>query len=266
MDPINSLFPPLFPRQPRERLLCPPLIAPSPSRTHRTPLGRVPPLVAVPARCPAGGDTQGQTPGATPGPPRRLPVPPVPVQARPVPVAALPAVSGSSPAARSQIPPPPQEAGGAGGAAGPARPERCRSDAGEGWSRERRAMFFLFVITFIAITVLFLTFHILRKLCQDPVPPPAYRSPQGPAPPPPYRDPPGPAPPPPYRDPPGPAPPPLPLLPALPGLPSGAVPGGLEPPPYSEVTAKPFLYPLPPGPCPECGHNPAAEPPFTTRT
>ncbi|CAN8202382.1 unnamed protein product [Coccothraustes coccothraustes] len=115
-------------------------------------------------------------------------------------------------------------------------------------------MFFIVAITFIAITVLLLIFHILRQLCQDPVPPPAYRSPQGPPPAPPY------------RDPQGSVPPPLSLMPTLPSLPSAAIPAGLEPPPYSEVTAKPFLYPLPEGPCPECGHNPTAQPPFATRT
>ncbi|XP_053856422.1 actin nucleation-promoting factor WASL-like [Vidua macroura] len=115
-------------------------------------------------------------------------------------------------------------------------------------------MFFIVVITFIAITVLLLIFHIIRKLCQDPVPPPAYRCPQGPAPAPPY------------RDPQGSVPPALTLVPTLPILPSAAIPVGLEPPPYSEVTAKPFLYPLPGGPCPECGHNPAAQPRFPTRT
>nr|XP_032599661.2 WAS/WASL-interacting protein family member 2-like [Taeniopygia guttata] len=112
-------------------------------------------------------------------------------------------------------------------------------------------MFSITIITLVAITILLLTFHIIRELCQDPVPPPAYRSPQSPAPGPPHRDPRG-------------SVPPAPTL--LPPVPRAAVPAGPEPPPYSEVTAKPFLYPLLGGPCPECGHNPAAQPPFSTRT
>ncbi|XP_041872346.1 homeobox protein ESX1-like [Corvus kubaryi] len=116
-------------------------------------------------------------------------------------------------------------------------------------------MFFIIVITFIAITFLLLIFHLFRKLCQDPVPPPpptgARRAPCPPHPP---------------EIPRAPCRPPLTLMPTLPSLPSGAIPVGLEPPPYSEVTAKPFLYPLPQGPCPECGHMPTAQPPLTTRT
>ncbi|KAM4756946.1 uncharacterized protein ACIQIH_018848 isoform 2-T2 [Cyanocitta cristata] len=134
------------------------------------------------------------------------------------------------------------------------RPGKLSSAWTEGGLACSRAMFFIIVITFIAITFLLLIFHLFRKLCQDPVPPPAYRSPQGPMPAPPS------------RDPQSPVPPPLTLMPTLPSLPSGAIPVGLEPPPYSEVTAKPFLYPLPQGPCPECGHMPTAQPPLTTRT
>ncbi|XP_058676823.1 basic salivary proline-rich protein 1-like [Ammospiza caudacuta] len=65
------------------------------------------------------------------GPPEPVPVPfPSPVdpgRARPVPVAAPPAASGSVPAARGQIPPPPQEAG---GAAGPGPAAGMPEDAG----------------------------------------------------------------------------------------------------------------------------------------
>ncbi|XP_066837794.1 transmembrane protein 92 [Anser cygnoides] len=104
-------------------------------------------------------------------------------------------------------------------------------------------MFFIIIVIFISVIFLIMIFHICRKLCHDePVHPPAYRDPQSPA------------------------PPPLGPMPALPSLPGTGIPVGLEPPPYSEVTAKPFLYPLPQGPCPECGHNPEpqhAPPPQT---
>ncbi|KAK4808613.1 hypothetical protein QYF61_012683 [Mycteria americana] len=84
-------------------------------------------------------------------------------------------------------------------------------------------MFFIIIIIFIAITFLIMIFHVCRKLCHDPAPPPPYRDAQGPVPPPPY------------RDPQGPVPPPLAPMPALPSLPGGAIPVGLEPPRYSEV-------------------------------
>ncbi|XP_064329092.1 sine oculis-binding protein homolog isoform X1 [Phalacrocorax carbo] len=64
----------------------------------------------------------------------------------------------------------------------------------------------------------------------------------------------------------GPVPPPLAPMPGLPSLPGGAIPIGLEPPPYSEVTAKPFLYPLPPGPSPERSRAPGAQHLFVTQT
>ncbi|XP_051659508.1 uncharacterized protein LOC127478229 isoform X2 [Manacus candei] len=115
-------------------------------------------------------------------------------------------------------------------------------------------IFFIIAITIVAIAFLILTFRLCYKFCQDPVPPPAYRMPQGPMSLPSDGD---------SR---GPVPPPLAPMPTLPSLPSGAIPVGLEPPPYSEVTAKPFLYPLPLGPCPECGHDPRPQPPFTTQT
>ncbi|XP_068026837.1 transmembrane protein 92 [Melanerpes formicivorus] len=102
-------------------------------------------------------------------------------------------------------------------------------------------MLIIIIITFIAICLLMMIFHGCRKLCQDPGDPL------------PYGDGPSPT-----------APSPLPPLPALPSLPSGAIPVGLEPPPYSEVAAKPFLYPPPQGPCPECGRG--AQPPLANQT
>ncbi|XP_075379097.1 uncharacterized protein LOC142419721 [Mycteria americana] len=156
---------------------------------------------------------------------------------------------------------------------GQAGPEGCRSEKGleernqvspeppaspwqaaAGSFEEAGVMFFIIIIIFIAITFLIMIFHVCRKLCHDPAPPPPYRDAQGPVPPPPY------------RDPQGPVPPPLAPMPALPSLPGGAIPVGLEPPRYSEVTAKPFLYPVPPGPCPECGRGPGAQPLFATQT
>nr|XP_038024531.1 basic salivary proline-rich protein 1-like [Anas platyrhynchos]XP_038024532.1 basic salivary proline-rich protein 1-like [Anas platyrhynchos] len=97
-------------------------------------------------------------------------------------------------------------------------------------------MFVIIIFIFISIIFLIMICHICRKLCRD-----------------------EPLHPPPYMDPQSPAPPQLGPMPALPSLPGGGIPMGLEPPPYSEVTAKPFLYPLPQGPCPECGHNPEAQ-------
>ncbi|XP_038024531.2 transmembrane protein 92 isoform X2 [Anas platyrhynchos] len=94
-------------------------------------------------------------------------------------------------------------------------------------------MFVIIIFIFISIIFLIMICHICRKLCRD-----------------------EPLHPPPYMDPQSPTPPQLGPMPALPSLPGGGIPMGLEPPPYSEVTAKPFLYPLPQGPCPECGHNP----------
>lgn len=72
-------------------------------------------------------------------------------------------------------------------------------------------MFIIIIVIFIAITFLIMIFHVCRKLCHDPVSPPPYRDPQGPV------------------------PPPLAAIPGLPSLPGGAIPVGLEPPPYSEV-------------------------------
>ncbi|KAM6042752.1 transmembrane protein 92 isoform 2-T3 [Theristicus caerulescens] len=103
-------------------------------------------------------------------------------------------------------------------------------------------MFIIIITILIAITFLIMIFHVCRKLCHDPESPPPYAESQGPV------------------------PPPLAPMPALPSLPGGAIPPGLEPPPYSEVTAKPFLYPLPQGPCPECGCSPRAQPLFATQT
>ncbi|XP_053944433.1 basic proline-rich protein-like isoform X2 [Cuculus canorus] len=105
-----------------------------------------------------------------------------------------------------------------------------------------RMMFFIIIIILIAVVFLMVIFHICRKLYHDPTTPPSYRDPQGPM-----------------------CPPPAPM-PALPSLPGGTIPVGLEPPAYSEVTAKPFLYPPPQGPCPECGRGPEAQPPLTTQT
>ncbi|KAJ7422925.1 hypothetical protein BTVI_11809 [Pitangus sulphuratus] len=87
-------------------------------------------------------------------------------------------------------------------------------------------MLFIIAIALIAIAFLLLTFHLCYKFCQDPVPPLAYRMPQGPMPLP--SD----------GDPQGPVAPPLAPMPTLPSLPSGAIPVGLEPPPYSERQAQ----------------------------
>lgn len=72
-------------------------------------------------------------------------------------------------------------------------------------------MFTITIIIFIAVSFLILIIHGCRKLCEDPGRPPS------------------------YGDPPSPASPPLAPMPGLPSLPSGTVPVGLEPPPYSEV-------------------------------
>ncbi|XP_064329093.1 basic proline-rich protein-like isoform X2 [Phalacrocorax carbo] len=103
-------------------------------------------------------------------------------------------------------------------------------------------MLIIVITIFIAITFLIMIFHVCRKLCHDPMSPPPYRDAQGPV------------------------PPPLAPMPGLPSLPGGAIPIGLEPPPYSEVTAKPFLYPLPPGPSPERSRAPGAQHLFVTQT
>ncbi|XP_069732795.1 uncharacterized protein [Phaenicophaeus curvirostris] len=103
-------------------------------------------------------------------------------------------------------------------------------------------MFFVVIIILIAVIFLMVIFHVCRKLHHNPMTPPPYGDPQGPT------------------------SPPLAPMPTLPSLPGGTIPVGLEPPPYSEVTAKPFLYPSPQGPCPECGRGPGAQPPTTTQT
>lgn len=72
-------------------------------------------------------------------------------------------------------------------------------------------MFTIIIIIFIAVSFLILIIHGCRKLCEDPGPALS------------------------YRDPPSPASPPQAPMPGLPSLPSGAIPVGLEPPPYSEV-------------------------------
>ncbi|KAM6042361.1 transmembrane protein 92 [Chlamydotis macqueenii] len=123
---------------------------------------------------------------------------------------------------------------------GPAQDGQESGAAGR--RRSRRTMFTITIIILIAVTFLIMIFHIFRKLCHNPAPPPHYGDPQGSA------------------------PPPLAPMPALPSLPGATIPVGLEPPPYSEVAAKPFLYPLPQGPCPECGCSPGAQPHFPTQT